>query len=338
MKRRFALNRRTHGRELLVTSQNGEILDTRRAKWLAESTHDVLLRFEYEITHGGNGASLHYDVHGLVSLKKYLRRHVLDDVAFRRMLLSVRDVLDTCNDCRVPTELIVFDPSYVFVDGQAQPRFVVTPLDNVPYTLGNSPLTMLGLLGTPRRLKFDSPKPEMLSSKLEAFVLNQNNVFSMNAFRTFLRDQCDERSDREDDNRDDVSGGILGMRGEDEEHQSRVWNGLDERRSTTIAGGPARPGYVLVRISDGASFRLSEGQPTAIGRGSKNAIQLTGNQKLSRSHAVLRCSGNEVFLMDLNSANGTWVRGNRLGPKMQARIPLNQVFSLANEDFVVRRG
>ena len=252
------------------------------------------------------------------------------------MLLSVRDVLDTCNDHGVPTELIVFDPSYVFVDGQAQPRFVVTPLDNVPYTLGNSPLTMLGLLGTPRRLKFDSPKPEMLSAKLEAFVLNQNNVFSMNAFRTFLREQCDERSDRGGDFRDDNSEDS-GVKVVEEDHKSRVWSGLDERGNVMPTPNANRPSYVLVRISDGASFRILEGQSTAIGRGSKNTIQLTGNQKLSRSHVVLRCMGNEVVLMDLNSANGTWVRGTRLGPKAQVIIPLNQVFSLANEDFVVRR-
>lgn len=336
MKKRFAINKRTMGRELVVMSQRGERLNTQRAKWLGDAQYNILLRFECEMGRDGERAVLHYDVRELVSLKTYLKREVLDDAVYIKLLMSVQEVMDTCSSNRIPTELIQFDAQHVFVDNQAQPRFVVIPLDDMPFEVENSPLTMLKALGNTRRLSFTSPYAETLSMQLEAFVLNQNNVFSANAFRAFLRDNCG------------VGQPTRNVRGNtfvppdtgtwDKERKSnRVWNPVDG-----AGGGSNRnrgvTAYWLERLSNGESYSLRESQQLRIGRGSQNDVQLTGNPKLSRTHVLLRCVGNSVSLTDLGSANGTWVRGTRLNPNLDVTIPLGQRFSLANEELVVKRG
>ncbi len=341
MKKKFAFNKYFKGRELLIIAQRGEYLDTRRAKWLNEVNEINLLRFGYEETR--SGTLLHYDVGGLVSLKKFLKHSVLDDAVFMKLMLSVQGVLDTCSSRHIPTELILFDSSSVFVDDQSQPRFVVTPLDNVPFTVDNSPLTMLRALGNPRRLSFVSPSTEMLSAKLEAFVLNQNSVFSANAFRTFLRNQCGVDSakvahDRKGDSwRDPYTNGGT-TKGADDT-KKHLWNGVDEQngRGRTRGRGVSRIRCVMERLSTGEIYPITANQRMYVGRGSHNEVQVTGNPKISRNHAILVCGGDFVSLVDLESPNGTWVQGRRLAPNKQINIPMGQRFSLADEDFVVKR-
>lgn len=334
MKKRFAHSRRIHGRELLVIPQHGELLDTRWAKWLVDNQFDTLLHFAYELIRGDTTAVLHYDVKGLVSLKSYVRKQTLDEVGYVRLLTSVQDVLDTCASGRIPTELIIFDPSYVFVDNQAQPRYVVTPLDNLPFDVGNSPLAMLKLLGNARRLTFSSPSVETISSRLNAFVLNQNHVFSANAFRTFLRDQCGVGQLRRSARRDafvqpEGTARKLG------DTSVRLWSPVDGR--STPGARATHDTYQLERLSNGETYPLSAQKRFGVGRGSQNEIQLTGNPKLSRKHVVLSCMGDSVYLVDLGSANGTWVRGQRLSAQSRVTVPIGDRFSLANEEFIVRR-
>lgn len=70
-------------------------------------------------------------------------------------------------------------------------------------------------------------------------------------------------------------------------------------------GNPTLVGESGVRTS------LSEGE-TIVGREDGLAIALVGESTVSRRHASLSKSGNEVTLKDLGSTNGTFVNGNRL--------------------------
>lgn len=331
MKKKFTRNRRTWKRELVITSRQDETLDTRRAKLLTDHRFDVLLRFWCEMSRDGAGATLHYNVQGLVSLKSFVRRQILDEVGFVRILASVQDVLDTCAANRIPTEMVLFDPAYVFVDDQAQPRFVIVPLENMPYAVDNSPLTMLRVLSESRHLAFTSPAPEMLSKRLESFVLNQNNVFSGNAFRVFLREQCGVGRSRRHVPQDSqfVNSGVQSR--EHGETKLRMWSPLDKQGQVPL-------GYVLQRVNNGETFPLPDSQQVGVGRGSRNSVQIMGNPKLSRNHVLLRCASGMVRIIDLGSANGTWVRGERLMPNMCVNVAVGERFALANEEFVVTRG
>lgn len=332
MRRKFVRNRHTLRRELVVSSQQGEALNTHRAKWLADCASPVLLRFDYDLARDGIGATLHYDVNGLVSLKSYLKKQVLDDACLVNLMVSVQEVLDTCAR-KVPTELIYFDPKLVFVDNRAQPRFVIVPLDNTTYEVGNSALTMLKALGNPRRLLFTSPSAQLISSALEAFVLEQNNTFSYNKYRDFLDSYVNTRRTSTEVQHKKIIP--LSSETNADEMAFRMWNPLD-------GWGSQRPQrtqntYRLERLATGESYPMEASRPIEVGRGSHCDVQITGNPKLSRTHARLDCSGSTVTIVDLGSANGTWVQERRLVPQSGVAIPLGAKFSLANEVFEVQR-
>jgi len=72
--------------------------------------------------------------------------------------------------------------------------------------------------------------------------------------------------------------------------------------------------------------RISEGQPIM------PDIDLSPYQAyargVSRLHAVLKRESSHVFLMDLGSANGTFVNGKRLNPNVDHSIANGDVIAL----------
>jgi hypothetical protein len=72
--------------------------------------------------------------------------------------------------------------------------------------------------------------------------------------------------------------------------------------------------------------RISDGQPIM------PDIDLSPYQAyargVSRLHAVLKRDGRHVFLMDLGSANGTYVNGKRLSPNVEHAISNGDIVAL----------
>ena len=60
-------------------------------------------------------------------------------------------------------------------------------------------------------------------------------------------------------------------------------------------------------------------QRTYVGRSPENDIQIQDNY-VSRKHLELYKKGDKYFIRDLNSANGTFVNGKRIGSKVERRV------------------
>ena len=186
MRMKFVRNGRTKRRELLVATQHGEAIDRKRATWLADAGEQLLLGFSFEASPAGTGGMMHFDVEGLWSLKTFLSKRILVQQELMGLLEALLALIDLCAARRIPTELGLYDPEYIFVDAQCCPHFVLLPLEEVPLQDRNSPLALLRALGDADHLRFDSPNAEELSRRLGKFLLNQGEVFSANRFRTFM--------------------------------------------------------------------------------------------------------------------------------------------------------
>jgi len=57
---------------------------------------------------------------------------------------------------------------------------------------------------------------------------------------------------------------------------------------------------------------------------------------VSRRHATIRRRGSRVVLLDLNSANGTYVNGKRLGPRQEEPLANGDVIALGKLKIQVR--
>lgn len=189
MKTKFVRNGKTQRREMLVATQRGETLDTKRADKLADGPSALLLAFAYERQRGGTGALLHYDVEGLWSLRTYLSKRPMSQDELMGLLEAVTDILDLCAELRLGAEGLLFDPEYVFVDAQCRPHFALLPLDNLSFQARNSPLALLSAIGEAEHLRFATPDAEGLSRRLHQLVVDLDGVFSINNYRRFVEDE-----------------------------------------------------------------------------------------------------------------------------------------------------
>ena len=78
------------------------------------------------------------------------------------------------------------------------------------------------------------------------------------------------------------------------------------------AGAPRR--YHLAIFDDGfRSIEIGEGT-LLVGRSKRNQLQLH-DTLLSRKHCSITCQGGKLIVADLNSSNGTFVNGERIGTR-----------------------
>lgn len=90
-------------------------------------------------------------------------------------------------------------------------------------------------------------------------------------------------------------------------------------------------------LDTGQMFPLSSGNEFTLGRVSEGQpimpdIDLSPYQAyssgVSRLHAVIRRAGSRITLMDLGSANGTYVNGKRLSPNVEQAINHGDIVTL----------
>ena len=70
---------------------------------------------------------------------------------------------------------------------------------------------------------------------------------------------------------------------------------------------------------EGMSFIIGDGQSISLGRSSQNDVTLAYDPWISSTHGVLKNSKQTIYLMDLNSSNGSFINGK----KIQANVFLD---------------
>lgn len=99
-------------------------------------------------------------------------------------------------------------------------------------------------------------------------------------------------------------------------------------------------GIEIIRRRDGRRltvFGEAARRGVTIGRSHTANLRVTGNDGISRIHAIIAILPDGRFsLTDNNSGNGTFVNGRRLTPGEPCILPSGASFALANEAFIIR--
>jgi hypothetical protein len=109
---------------------------------------------------------------------------------------------------------------------------------------------------------------------------------------------------------------------------------------------PTAGPWATLYVEDGSqAFHLALREEFTLGRGdasraTKPDIDLSPFEAyingVSRMHAVIRRRGERIVLMDLDSANGTYVNGRRLGSRQEAGLRDGDVIALGALKLQVR--
>src|SRR5437870_2026924 len=99
---------------------------------------------------------------------------------------------------------------------------------------------------------------------------------------------------------------------------------------------PARLYLLVIGKDFVATYPLPETGEVIIGRSRESGVHLQF-QTISRRHAAIRLGPEKMLLRDLDSANGTFVRGRRLDANEEVTIARDEVFELGSAMMIVQR-
>ena len=90
----------------------------------------------------------------------------------------------------------------------------------------------------------------------------------------------------------------------------------------------------LLRVSTGECIHINKNS-YSIGKDLNNMDYVLGNQSVSRNHATICCEGDNFYLTDNGSTNGTTIEGIRVKTGEKAELGDGDIISLGNEVFQV---
>lgn len=300
-----------------IRPQKIERLDYSRAEWLKNSRSAYLVPFDYD----RDKEILTYDVTGLETLKKWLRRKLSSDDFIYLLIGMVQAVLE-CSKAGCTGSDLIFNPARVFIDDEGTPMFMFVPLRGVGLGVDNSPLTFLRALGDASNLRFDLADDALRSERLADFVLREG-VWSFNSFKGFM--------EREFGVGFDAEGRPIAV---GTERDGLEW-GMQDLAAKRISALRQRPAATLVRIKTGERFPLYGDAEADVGKGSNRTVQIVGNSMISRLHAYISCMGEQVLVQDNGSTNGTFAYGRRLVSGETVQVRRGEQIIFADEAFVI---
>lgn len=121
-----------------------------------------------------------------------------------------------------------------------------------------------------------------------------------------------------------------------EEEEGTMLLSADDDEGTTLLSNqsPAMRTLTLVRVS--TNERIPLNKPVfRLGKDAANVDYCVTNNAVSRRHADVITRGNNCFIVDLNSKNGTYINGSMISGQVENSIKPGDRIVLANEDFIL---
>lgn len=118
----------------------------------------------------------------------------------------------------------------------------------------------------------------------------------------------------------------------------RQKNGADKAREVPAHGEPpascdpfATTTSVVLRLPTGRAITLEPGDRLMVGRGPDSPLADICTDNISREHAYITVRGDDVFVTDNRSTNGTYLNGSRLEADREYRLAGQTAISLGSD-------
>lgn len=105
--------------------------------------------------------------------------------------------------------------------------------------------------------------------------------------------------------------------------------------ATTVLGAGAQSAKTIVRVKNGERITINRPE-FMIGKERRRVDYcVSDNSSISRTHAKVVNRGGQLFLIDMNATNGTFINGTKVAPGQETRLSSGDRFKLADEEFQV---
>ncbi len=120
-----------------------------------------------------------------------------------------------------------------------------------------------------------------------------------------------------------------------DEAKQTIFNDLNREDETVILRDTGSS--MLIRSKTGMEYPLRQ-ESYILGSGIQADIRIEDNRKVSRRHAKVFSNGDDFYIEDIGSTNGTVLNGEFLEKNRSYRLDNGSRIILSNEEFIFKAG
>lgn len=292
-----------------------------------------LKRFaEFKINYINNSPVYYYEISSKQSLQHlfYSRKLLYDDIV--KIVYGIQEAVDELGKYLLDTEYMILEPEKIFLDSETlEPEFCYCP--------GNENGLLDGIRGLFRFFLniIDNSDKKTVEFAYEIYCKSMRENFKFDSiFESIgkcsidVMEEAAEEQDFPQEDRESTEGkkGIV-QRIKDfltrMFKEDRAYEEIEEEnsRENTEMEAEENSGTVLLEdvwechrlvAKDGESVIELAEFPCLIGKLAGKVNEVVHSEMVSRIHAEVVQEENQIYIMDMNSKNGTYVNGIRLSP------------------------
>lgn len=313
-----------------VKAKRGQELSEREAFEINVNQVPGFLPFDH--SRSGGGFTLTYNLSGLLTLREFLQFNVISERMLKKMLGSIFENLEIASKLYFNRNLIKMTADTVMVNpADWRIYFIYVPIQ--PFETEGNLKDILKCIVT-----YATFNPREDTDYIQRYIeiLNDGVNFSEFAIKEFVNSLSGRSHNPsityleeqfEPDSEPDSNA--VGR-----EYSEEIYNPLNENHTAKTGGTVSiYCDYWLCRESDGSKTRI-DSPVFHIGKVSGFSDMFVDNRAVSRRHADIIREGDEFYIVDLDSTNGTYLNGVRLESGVKTRLTLGCKLTFANDDFV----
>lgn len=321
----------------------GEKISERELEHMIKHNIRGLCRAEFD-----GKKTIQYTAPFAVSLEKYLKNRILEEAEFWRIVLQIAEIVERVEKNGLYQDNLLLDCSAIFVnEATKELYFIYRPL--ISSHVSSNAAALIGDI-THMEIKKCAGVQRNYLMQFQ-FFLNQDGGYRLEQMKNYCIQASSELfktaalpEDEKTEIMTSVMSGHISDTGQSLNKDATVYLGEND---TVVLGEPeegtavlaSQKNLVLIRSSNGVRTGVSQtgAQPEIfhLGKDPGNDYCITGNQAVSREHAVILVREQEYYLSDKNSTNGTFVNGRRLEKNEEVPLQDKDEILLANEVFMV---
>ncbi len=297
-----------------------ERINEREMDFLVKNSIPGLFHISYD-----GKKQLTYEAPCTISMDKYLKNGMLTETIFWRIVSQMLDVeIALKHRGLYPAHLLV-KPDTVFINEETlELYFIYQPVISANSMTDNLFAVIHDMIYLELKLAGDT-KPGYL---IDFQNYLQQSDYSLEHVRQYI-DRPSAWNGNSGFSGAADNAGALGQEEDLEQYTVLLGSG-------GAAGMPSklRQKQVYITRIKGREQVVLSGQVSYLGRNSQCDYCISGNSSIGRKHAAIQRKGDDCYLTDLGSVNGTSVNGRRMAAKESCKLQNGDRFRLADEEFV----
>lgn len=299
----------------------GEKINEREIDYLLKNTVPGFFQISYD-----GKKQLMYEAPCALSLEKYLKDTRLDEKTFWKIMTQMLDVEIAAKGRGLYPDHLLMKPDAIFLDeGTLKMYFAYQPVTGAKDMTDNLFALIQDIIY--QQLKKNGGMGPDYLIDFQSYL--QQGDYRLEHVRQYIGQAA--------------SGGRAvraGSRAMQQLEQDTEPEDMEQYTVMLGSGGNAQPQPVVQKkVMQMIRVRTKErtvfsGDVVKIGRSSQNTYCITGNSSIGRNHAAIVRRGDDCFLKDMGSVNGTAVNGKRLMENQACRLRSGDRIQLADEEFV----